>query len=343
MHRRRRLSLASVLATLALSGVASADDLAAAKALFEKGVEQMEAGHLDEGCPSLAESYRLDPRPGSLFTLAECEAKRGHVATAVARYDQYLALYETLTPDKKAAQHDRKALARSQKTALAVQVPELTLTLAPPVPPGTEVTRDGAVLEASALGTPFAVDPGAHVVTTKAPNGPVNELRVTLAKGEKMQIVLEILAAPEPGPSASPEPKSDSGPSGRRVGAYVAGGVGIAGVVIGAVTGGLVLSKRGVISADCTDAGNGVERCRTSDAIAAGNSAKALGLASTICWVIGVAGLGVGTVLFVTEPARAKPVAGQKAGPPRSHRRWVGVGVLSGSSAGSVLGLEGTW
>jgi len=45
----------------------------------------MEAGNYAAGCPALAESQRLDPRAGTLFTLSQCEVQWGRVATAVTR------------------------------------------------------------------------------------------------------------------------------------------------------------------------------------------------------------------------------------------------------------------
>ncbi len=40
---------------------------------FRQGAEGHAGRALDTGCPQLRESYRLDPAPGTLFTLAECE------------------------------------------------------------------------------------------------------------------------------------------------------------------------------------------------------------------------------------------------------------------------------
>src|ERR1700733_10594176 len=92
---------ASALGTVAFLAGAIALAADPAQAAFERGLAQMEAGRFDLGCPAVEESYKLDPRPGTLFTLAECEAKRGHLATAVRRYDDYLSLWSALPPDKK--------------------------------------------------------------------------------------------------------------------------------------------------------------------------------------------------------------------------------------------------
>src|SRR6185369_9862964 len=97
-----------------------------AETLFNRGVAQMEAGAYEDACPAIEQSYKLDPRPGTLFALADCEAKRGRLATAVTRYDDYIALYATLPADKKSKQGNREKLAREQRALLGPLVPELT-------------------------------------------------------------------------------------------------------------------------------------------------------------------------------------------------------------------------
>ena len=150
-----------------------ADDAAASAAQFDMGVKAMTAGDFEHGCPAIRESYRLDPRPGTLFTLAECEAKWGKVASAVAHYGDYLGLYAAMPRDRQTGQHGRNEIAAQQKAALSPRVPHLLVALPASAPPGTVVRRDDAELGAASLGIALPVDPGEHVVTTQAPGGPV--------------------------------------------------------------------------------------------------------------------------------------------------------------------------
>jgi hypothetical protein len=348
-----------LLSTLFIAGPAAAGDKDAANALFDKGIDHMEAGRYDQACPAFAESYRINPSPGTLFTLAECEAKRGRIATAVARYDEYLALYPTLPPDKKAKQGTRQQDSLAQKAALGPQVPELTLLLPEGAPPQTVVKRDGAEIAAAVLGFPMPVDPGEHIVTTQAPGGPVTEIRVTLGKAEKQKITLQwrgVLAVP---PAIPPKAGADSAASGHvleatkappdreagghRIGVYVAGGIGIAGLVLGGITGGLMLSKKGTIDEICTGGSEGVKLCKDASGVDAGNSAKTLGLVSTIGFGVGVAGLGVATVLFVMDPSRDKSTTGRSAPSPRESPRWISAGVLSAGQGSAIVGCRGVW
>ena len=82
-------------------------------------------------CPDIAGSYKLDPYPGTLFAMAECEAAAGRIATAAAHYEEYLALYDSLSPDKKAKQGTRHRDSLAQKATLTPLVPKLTLVLPP--------------------------------------------------------------------------------------------------------------------------------------------------------------------------------------------------------------------
>ena len=83
---QRRLATALFALTLAWAPSALAQDSVTSDALFQKGIDDLAAGRYDIACPAIAESLRLDPRPGTLFTLAECYSKAGKVASAVVRY-----------------------------------------------------------------------------------------------------------------------------------------------------------------------------------------------------------------------------------------------------------------
>ncbi len=298
-------------------------------ALFDAGVLQMEAGRYAEACPSIEHSYELDPRPGVLYTLAECQSKWGRIAAAVTRYQQYLKAYDGLSPVKKKLQTSRPAAARAQVAALSPQVPKLTLTLAPSAPAGTVVERDGQLVPSASLGASMPVDPGDHVVRISVPGGPLRELNVTLARSESKSLVLEFPKAPVVSDPAARE--GHRGLSGRRLTAFLTGGFGLAGLVIGGGMGGAALAKKGVVDDHC-NVGGLVEAC-DHQGKAAADDLKAFALASTVGVVAGGALVVVSTVLFVTEPAAPKPAA---------SARWIRASLVPGPTTASVL-VQGTW
>ena len=323
-----------------LSGSASAQEDAAADALFNKGLSEMEAGRYATACPTIKESQRLDPRMGTLFTLAECEAKGGMIASAVAHYDEYLRLFARLAPPQKATQAGREKVSAAQKAALSPHVPYVTLVLRD-APAGTTVKWDDMVFNLPALGVPLPVNPGEHVVTTQVPGAAPIVTRVTIEKGERKQVDLKVgpqerpRESPAPGnltqPSAAPavasvSEEADSGTSGssRKILVYGAAGLGAAGLVVGSITGALVLGKKSTIDDNC------VGTLCNAEGKDAADSAQSLGLVSTIGFGVGITGLATAAVLFFTEP---KPVA--------AARTWTPV--VANRSGGVVLGLARTW
>ncbi len=350
----RLLVITTFLGATALAGAAIADDnTEPAQALFDRGVEQLEQKRYDQACPKIAESYKLDPRPGTLFTLAECETLRGRPATAVARYEEYLALYATLPPDKKAKQGNRPQEARAQKAALVQDLPQLTLLIPANAPRGLTIKLDGSVISEAARGTAVPVDPGQHVVTTQTPGKALKQITLTIQKREKMSLKLDLSeTSPSPLPPSplvesppSDLPPSTARSSSRRTGAFMAGGIGAAGVVVGAITGGLMLSKWSTISGNCREQYDDPSTvvCANQAGVDAGNSAKTFGLVSSIGWGVGFAGIGAATVLFLTEPPRPKVQVNNGALSPRTNVRSANDGVLSLRWEGSFVVVRRTW
>jgi len=321
-----------VVTALAAPAAAGRDD---SNALFDAGVLQMEAGRYDQACPSIEHSYELDPRPGVLFTLAECQSKRGRVAAAVDRYGEYLRLYEALPPAKKKLQTNRPKTARAQIAALSPQIPKLVLELALGAPSGALIELDGRALAASALGTSMPVDPGEHVVRTSVANGPLSETRVTLARGESRRVVLNVRRAPADAPAIVAAPPL----TGKRVVGLVLGGAGLLGLGVGIVAGTAALVNKSDIVAHC-NVGGIAEACDHQGIVAA-NHLESASLVSTVGFLAGGAFVTLGVVLLSQEAADLKAAAAKPAvsvGPRRLEVR----AASAGATGGSVF-LQGAW
>ncbi len=358
MPSPRTLVVALLLGSLASSGSAlgAADP---AEVLFDRGVQEMEAGRYDEACPPIEQSYGLDPRLGTLFTLAECEAKRGRIATAVTRYEAYLKEHGKLPRDKKSKQGDRGQTARRQIDLLRPQLPQLTLVLPPAAPSNTRVICDGAPIERSALGKPVPLDPGAHVITTSAPQHASSEVRLKLARGQQLRLELTlgarvaattsttpVAAAPsadEP-PSAAVTEEGSPSTSGRRVATYVAGGVGLAGLILGGVLGGLAIAEKSAVDESCKPTSDPATLGCRGDGFAASQRLQSLGFWSTVGFGVGAAASVTAIVLFATEPGKPKKEA-RAGGPRRLEPSMIksASAHLSAGPAGATLGIEGAW
>lgn len=349
----------SLAAALFLGLLASAAPARAgsdpAETLFQQGIKEMTAGRFETACPSIEQSYRIDPKLGALFALAECESKRGRLATAVTRYEEYLAAHARLSPDKKAKQGDRALVARRQAEALRPDLPQLTLALPREAPKGTVVRCDGAPLSAGALGGPIPMDPGEHVITAGAPGGPLSEVRLKLARGQRMHLDLTVMPAPTRAPASTPpgapEPPAAAAPvedahasSGRRVGAYVAGGVGLVGLTLGGVLGGLALGRKSTVDANCTETADpGTLGCH-GPGYQASRDLQRFGVWSTVGFAVGAAGGLVAIVLVATSPA--KPKSDAPTGMVRRRESTpitAALGLRSIGPGATTVGIEGTW
>ncbi len=310
-------------ALLLYGQVALGQDAAAAEALFDDGLAAMKAGDFDKACPKISESFRLEARPGTLFTVAECWRKAGKTATALARYNEYLRVFERMTKKEKKGQRGRDKFAKKHAAALKKSVPRLVVRLAKDAPAGTTVKRDGTELGTPSLGTPLPVDPGEHVLTARADNGATAERTVAIKEGETREVTLRLTAPAHsedvtPAPVGAPvdpgtaEPQQDKAGdgSGQRTTGLVLMGVGAAGVVVGTVTGLMVLGKKGTIEDNCGIGGD--ETACSADGVSEADSAKTLALVSTIGFGIGIAGLGAGATLFFTAP---KPSTARRRSP----------------------------
>jgi hypothetical protein len=297
-------ALAPSLAALILAVTpALAQDVAAADALFNRGIVDMEAGRFEKACPAIEESQRLDPRPGTLFTLATCEDRAGRIGTATTRYQDYLSQFRGMSAEQRARQKGRDKIAQDRIAALTPKIPQLTLILPPGAPAGTSVTRDGVALRGPSLGVPLPVDPGSHVIVTDAPGRPQSRREITIAAGESKTVTVEpgeISPTPAPSATVAPPPavtsKEPAGSSGRGPWIWIAGGIGVAGMAVGGIGGAMVFSKKGTIQDNC-HAG----ACNR-EGLDAADSARTAGTISNVGFAVGALGIGTFLVLLATSP-----------------------------------------
>ena len=326
--RVRGLASLAVVLNLTQANLVFADDANQAQALFDQGVAAMTAGRFDEACPSLAQSDKLDPKAGTLFTLAECEAKRGRIASAVDDYDAYLKRVGDMNAKQRLNHRDREQKAQAELATLRPQVPELTLALPPKTPEGVRVTRDGQLLAVTALNVATRLDPGAHRITVEAPAAPAVDYNVTLKLGEKRVLLLDgrpeqvAATSAEPAtlgpvtPSLVPNPNSDPAvASSSHTLAFVVGGVGIAGLATGAVLGGIALGKKGTIDDHCHDDGAGHSLCDATGKSAA-DAGRSYAFGSTVAFGVGVGLVATAAGLWVFDKPAASSTGANGAWKP---------------------------
>jgi len=290
-----------LLALLLASGHAAAQE-AAADALFDSARTALSKGDFDRACEQFRASDKLDPAPGTELNLADCEEKRGHLASA---WVQFRSVEEKLPPND-----ERIAVAHARAEALRARVPKLTLSLAPNAP-RTSTVRDGSVeLGSAAFGIALPLDPGAHRLLVSAPGFTTQSFDIQLTEGETRSLVVTpgaatgAVSAAVSGPSQPvvSHDAASAGRPGRRTLGFVLGGVGVAGLSVGTVAGLLMASKKSAVDDGCHP-----DKSCTNAGLAAAHSAHDLQIVANVSWVVGAAALGAGTYFLLTSGPSSKP------------------------------------
>lgn len=190
----------------ALHTAAAQGNSAAAEALFREGRDLLEQGKIEEACPKLAESQRLEPATGTLLGLAMCHEQQGKLASAWAEFVEAEALA------RRERQTDREEFARARALELQPRLSQLTISLdeAAKTIDGLVVRRDGVVVGSGAYGLSTPMDGGQHHVEAQAPGRIAYEVTVELAaEGDSKTVMIpELESAPLPAAANTKVPAS---------------------------------------------------------------------------------------------------------------------------------------
>jgi hypothetical protein len=161
-----------------------------------------------------------------------------------------------------------------------------------------EVRIDGRKLEEALLGVDHPVDPGRHRIEVLTPGRPAEEREMTLAEGDKEELVVELAApAPEPRPEPVAPPAERPAPAESKalgvpvIASFATSG---AGFLLGVTAGVIALGKKSDLDAVCT------VDCPESMR----GTLSAYRLHRTLSYVgfgLGILGAGVGSYFLMSE------------------------------------------
>lgn len=282
-----------------------------AESMFQEGVELMKDGRFADACPKLEASQKLEPKSGTLLTLANCSEQIGRTATAWAQYKEAAAL---------ARKEDREDYAQKATDLASKLEPKLSkLRIDAQVNQGgveLTVKLDGKTVLSGTFGVAFAIDPGSHEIEASAPGRKTWHARVTIGPRADTKVVavpqLEPASAageppPEPSPKASPAPPPDPPPFGGDtssrtvpVWAWIAGAVGL--VAIGAAIAFKIDQGSAAAALDEGCGGEARDRCPATYDFAGDRAREerdfalfvGLGVAGLVGVGVGVAGIALG-------------------------------------------------
>lgn len=288
---------------------AHADAKTADKA-FRKGKKLLAQKNYDEACAAFEESFREDPAIGAQLNVARCFEEWGKLATAYDAYQEAQQLAKA-TKDERAPQI-KELLGKLEK-----QVPSIVVSLPkgrlPPA--GLAVTLDGADFSTEKLGKPVRLDPGEHVIITRAAEGEPQTTKIEAELGKRLPVELPIdalsaTASPDGKPAPDDKPKLDltkataphAGASGRgrRIAALTIGGAGVVGLGLATY---LALDARGDYN-DAFDSGcDAMSKACSPEAFKTTGDARSQANIATLIGGFALGAVAAGVVLYVTAPS----------------------------------------
>lgn len=302
-----------VIAAIAWTPIARAQsNKVAAEALFEEG-RKLVAQNPAQACPKFAESQRLDPSPSTLLNLGSCYERIGKTASAWATYREAASMANAL--------NRQPMVAIAQRHAASVEPDLARLVLTPSAPSeGLEIKRDGQVVGRGEWDVAVPVDPGVLTIEAVAPGK--KKWTATIEVAERGKTVSFTIPPLEDGPPEAQPPTTTSAemPAGGQVAydtatpphhrvqwhkpaALVAGGIGIAGLVVGTVFVLQAKSKYDDSLANCPASSN----VCSPQGVSQRDDARSAGNIATAAYVFGGASLVTGVVLWVLAPRSEKP------------------------------------
>jgi hypothetical protein len=186
-----------------------------------------------------------------------------------------------------------------------------------PVTDGT-VSLDGVAWLDQLGGPARAVSKGPHTLEVTVNGGPAQKKSIVIREGEKnRKITVSIPSRSEP----------DTSGNVHSIAPWVVGGVGVAALIAGAVTGGFVLDAYSVTQDQCDD-GNGT--CTTQEGIDASERGQLLGPVTTGLLIGGSVLVAGGIIWLVVAPTETKPSATSLSVAPAISHQHLGL-VFGGS------------
>jgi hypothetical protein len=304
-----RHSLAALILLAALGpGTARAQsdsDKAAARELTVAAYAALDAKDFAKAADLFKRADGLYRAPTITLGLGRAYLGLGKLLSAQEAFTR--AVHDPLAAGASAQFTQAVADAQRELASVAPRVPGVVISVE-----GTadaKVTVDGIAVPSVSLGVKRPVDPGQHVIAATAAGFVTAEAKINVLEGRVETVTLQLRRDPNAGATAKPgvgagapggggqEPDRPAGSLQRTLG-FVGVGVGGAGLVLGAITGGLVLAKHADIAKECTLPGGVCPRSVQPKI----DSYHTVGTVSTVGFIAGGALAAAGLVTLLTAP-----------------------------------------
>jgi len=269
-------------------------------------LQAYERGDLQDAFSRFARAESLAHSPVFLLYMARIRERQGFWLESQQLYER--VQQEPLSGSAPQAFRDAVAAARAEHAELSTRLPSIIVVLRNATASNTTVTLDGVPFDR--FGREISLDPGPHVLVARTPDGLQTQREFVLAEGHK-SVRVELTLSSEPRESAPPAAAASAPTRDERAlprsnyetAAYVTGGAGIAGMLLGVVAGTLAWSELQRIKDDCDGT-----RCDPADASRL-DSVRRLGTIADVGFAIGAGGLGAAAVFLWVLPAQSRSTA----------------------------------
>jgi len=315
----------------------AADDATtqAARARFQEGVAFYDKGQYESARAAFLQAYALRKHPAVLLNLAQSSLRSGHTVEAANFFTQYLHDSTSLTPAQRADAEKGLAEAKSKLGRIEVTAPA-----------GAEITIDSEKIGVAPLPDPVEVEPGAHKVSARNPDGTTDVKPVTVAAGQQAGARFTAQAPPpeeEPKPIPPPVEKPHDSSHVSIVPALVGFSVGAAGFIAAIVLGtskSSAQSSANQVSQEILAAGGGQGTCYNTPSTSRfynacstladnNNKVNADATGANVGVAIGIAGavFGAGWLLFAPRSHEGDTKKGSTSFTPFVGPRSGGLGL----------------
>ncbi|HET6335940.1 MAG TPA: hypothetical protein VFG30_22090 [Polyangiales bacterium] len=252
---------------------------------IEQAVERFRARDFNQARTLFQAAHKLDPSARTLRGVGLTDFESGRYAVAIAELESALAdTRKPLDAQQRIEVQQVIAHARGFVGNLELQI----------TPKEASVTIDGILVRGDA----YSLDAGEHVLRASASGYVEAEQTVRVLPADLTRAVLTL----EPLKPETPTPVAAiGGDSTQLTAAWIVGGIGVAGVIVGSVFGVRSILKHNESDQYCGKDGF----CSDPRGVSAMDAARSAGDISTVAFIAGGLALGAGTVLLLTAPSDA--------------------------------------
>lgn len=233
---------ALVLAFVCTSSLALAAGKSKGDEAFERGRGLLGQGDFAGACNAFEESYALDAAPGTQLNLGICHEKQGQFVAAVTHYKNAAAAFGKSAASARADAEKRAAEAERMVALIIVK-------RSPNLPADARISINGRQLKTEELEQPMRIDPGPVEMSVDADGFERNVTPIRAESGMQSEAIAVQGARLSTKTVVKTEVRNGLHPL--RTAGFVVGGIGVASLVVGGITGILAMGQASIYRDAC--------------------------------------------------------------------------------------------